>query len=207
MSKLLLVTASPRYAGSHSRMLAREFLALATEHDSELDVVERDLFAEPPVELSNSMIHGFFNIPGDDQGAINAALSVSNRLTSELMSADTIVIATPMYNFNVPAPLKAWIDLVIRSGITFEKVADGQLRGLCSGKRILVLCAMGGRFAETRFNLVEPYFRLISEFIGVDQVEFLYLQGTSRQDSDLQQAVAQLRRDMLAFIQPPCVPA
>ena len=201
MHKVLMVTASPRYAGSHSRRMATEFLQLLGNQHFEFMVTERDLFAEAPPALSNAMIQGFFRQPANDPAQVKAELTLSDRYTAELMSADTVVVATPMYNFNVPAALKAWIDLVIRSGITFEKVADGKLEGRCQGKRLLVLCSMGGCFADTKFNLIEPYFRLITEFIGLDQVEFIYLQGTARSDLDRDSALESARQAMLDFIQ------
>ena len=35
-------------------------------------------------------------------------------MVAEIMAADVIVIGAPIYNFSVPAALKAWIDLVAR---------------------------------------------------------------------------------------------
>ena len=45
-------------------------------------------------------------------------LKVSDTLVEELVQANTIVIGAPMYNFAIPAPLKAWIDQVVRVGKT-----------------------------------------------------------------------------------------
>ncbi len=201
MNNFLIVTASPRYAGSHSRMLADTFTSMVRERHPGAELVDRDLIAEVPPPLTNEMIHGFFRKDGLDQRQVDASLRVSDRYVNELLSTDCLVIATPMYNFNVPATLKAWIDLVVRSGVTFEKVADGQLRGLCQGKRAIVLCSMGGRFAKDQINLVEPYLRLVGDFIGLEKVEFVYLEGTATESFDEKQALQSAERQMAKFIE------
>lgn len=201
MNNFLLVTASPRYTGSHSRMLADRFTSMVRRLHPEAEIVDRDLVAEIPPPLTNEMIHGFFRKDGLDQKQVDASLKVSDRYTNELLSADCLVIATPMYNFNVPATLKAWIDLVVRSGVTFEKVADGQLRGLCQGKKAIVLCSMGGRFAKKQINLVEPYLRLVADFIGLEEVEFVYMEGTATASFDEKQALFSAEQQMAAFIE------
>ena len=200
MQKLLMVTASPRYSGSHSRALADLFTQLAREVYPDVTLIDRDLVAEPPPHITNEMIHGIFNKPGPDPQRIQHSLKTSNLYTDEVLSADCLAIATPMYNFNVPSTLKAWIDLVVRPGLTFEKVADGNLRGLCQAKRAIVLCSMGGRFANKPNNLLEPYFRLIGDFIGLQQMEFVYLEGTSRDDFDEGSGLVRARNTMTSFL-------
>lgn len=200
MQKLLMVTVSPRYLGSHSRALADLFTQLAREVYPDVTFIDRDLVAEPPPHITDEMIHGIFNKPGPDPQKIQHSLKISNLYTDELLAADCLAIATPMYNFNVPSTLKAWIDLVVRPGLTFEKVADGQLRGLCQEKRAIVMCSMGGRFVNKPNNLLEPYFRLIADFIGLKQIEFVYLEGTSRADFDEGSALANAKQAMVSFL-------
>jgi len=201
MNNFLMVTASPRYTDSHSRMLSDRFAALVRGRYPEAILVDRDLVADPPPMLTNEMIHGFFRKPGLDQKQVTASLTVSDRYTHELLSADCVVIATPMYNFNVPATLKAWIDLVVRSGLTFEKVSDGQLRGLCKGKKAIVLCSMGGWFAKKQINLVEPYLCLVGDFIGLEEVEFVYIEGTATATFDQEKALLAAEVQMQKFIE------
>jgi len=201
MKNCLIVTASPRYSGSHSRMLADKFVSLFKSRYPQASFVHRDLVADSPPMLTNEMIHGFFRKPGLDSRQVEASLTVSDRYTHELLSADFLVIATPMYNFNVPATLKSWIDLVVRSGLTFEKVADGQLRGLCKGKKAVVLCSMGGWFAKKQMNLVEPYLRLIADFIGLESVEFVYLEGTATSAFNQEKALLDAEAKMKRFVE------
>lgn len=201
MKKLLLVTVSPRYAGSHSRNLADLFVQSARQMYPDVTLIDRNLSAMPPPHITNEMIHGIFNKPGLDPQEVQKSLKMSNLYTDELLAADCLAIASPMYNFNVPSTLKAWIDLVVRPGLTFEKVADGQLRGLCQGKRAIVLCSMGGRFATTPNNLLEPYLRIIGDFIGLQQIEFVYLEGTARADFDEIATLSDARQAMVSFLE------
>ena len=71
------------------------------------------------------------------------ALARSNELTDELLAADVLVMAAPMYNFTIPSTLKAWLDHVLRAGITFKYTPTGP-QGLLTGKRAIVLTARGG---------------------------------------------------------------
>lgn len=69
---------------------------------------------------------------------------VSDTLVAEILAADHILIATPVYNYNVPASLEAWVDHIVRKGMTLD--ADG--RGLVTGKTATVLIASGGICTE-----------------------------------------------------------
>jgi FMN-dependent NADH-azoreductase len=105
-------------------------------------------------------------------------MALSNRYISELQSADEIVITTPIYNLSIPAALKAWIDQIVRYGVTFTKTASGGFEGLVRGKRVIVIVASGSDFRPTSpggaYNFVEPYLRAVLGFIGITQVEFVY---------------------------------
>ena len=100
-------------------------------------------------------------------------LQLSDDLVTELLAADHIVIATPVYNYNVPASLKAWVDHIVRKGLTLG--FDG--RGLVSGKRATVLVASGGIYTEGSpirdRDIATAYLRLILNVIGITDVTFV----------------------------------
>lgn len=100
-------------------------------------------------------------------------LELSNELVSELLAVDHIVIATPVYNYNVPALLKAWIDHVVRKGLTLG--LDG--RGLVTGKKATVLIASGGIYTEGSpiqdRDIATRYLRLVLGVIGISDVTFV----------------------------------
>jgi FMN-dependent NADH-azoreductase len=107
-------------------------------------------------------------------------LSISDELVEELLAADTIVIGAPMYNLTVSAPLKAWIDQIVRVGRTFLYGPDGS-RGVLKGKRVVVLTSRGGSFRPgsltAQYDHQEPYLRHILGFIGLTDITFIHAEN------------------------------
>jgi FMN-dependent NADH-azoreductase len=106
-----------------------------------------------------------------DAGA-RATLDLSDRLIAELKAADTIVIGMPIYNFGMPASLKAWIDLVARSGVTFRYGEDGPV-GLLEGKRAVVAVASGGTRVGSDIDFATGHLRHVLGFMGITDVELV----------------------------------
>ncbi len=104
------------------------------------------------------------------------ALALSDELIAELQANDTIVIAAPMYNFNIPTQLKNYFDLIARAGVTFRYTENGP-EGLVKNKRAIILTSRGGIHKGTPTDLVEPYLRLFLGFIGITEVEFVFAEG------------------------------
>ncbi|MEQ8367502.1 MAG: NAD(P)H-dependent oxidoreductase, partial [Roseicyclus sp.] len=105
----------------------------------------------------------------DDQ---KAKLALSDDLVAELKAADTIVIGLPIYNFGVPAALKAWVDQVARAGVTFQYSEYGP-KGLLDGKRAIVVVASGGTEAGSDIDFATGYIRHVLAFIGITEVDFV----------------------------------
>jgi FMN-dependent NADH-azoreductase len=86
-----------------------------------------------------------------------------------------------MYNFAVPAVLKAWIDHVVRAGKTFQYGASGP-EGLAKGRKVLVTVASGGVYDKNSghesYNYEIPYLRHILGFIGITDITFVQAGGT-----------------------------
>ncbi len=106
-------------------------------------------------------------------------VAFADALIAEIETADTIVLAVPMYNFSIPSTLKAWIDHIARAGRTFRYIAAGS-EGLLKGKKVFVVTVRGGIYSEGpagAFDFQEPYLRAVLGFIGLDDVTFLHLEG------------------------------
>jgi FMN-dependent NADH-azoreductase len=101
-----------------------------------------------------------------------AELAVSDALVAELEAADVIVIGAPIYNFSIPAVLKAWIDMVARAGVTFRYGEDGP-EGLLNNKKAYVVMASGGVPIGSAMDFASPYLRHLLGFIGIHDVEFI----------------------------------
>ncbi|MEO6004708.1 MAG: NAD(P)H-dependent oxidoreductase [Opitutus sp.] len=189
---LLHVDASPRGERSYSRRLGTKFVTAWQSAHPDAAVINRDIGREPPPFVSEAWVEGAF-APADQQSpAARAAIGVSNGYVDELLSADELVITTPMYNLSVPAVLKAWIDQVVRVGRTFA-INNGAFQGLARAKRAIVVVASGSDYrvgsAGSSYNFLEPYLRAVLGFIGITTVEFVYAHSLGSGQAVASQAV------------------
>lgn len=176
MSKILVIESSARTQGSISRQLTAEFIGQWQAAHPADSVTVRDLARDPVPHLDATLL-GSWMTPAEQQSeAEQAALARSNLLTGELLAADVLVLAAPMYNFGIPSTLKAWLDHVLRAGVTFKYTETGP-QGLLSGKRAIVLTARGGIYAGGSMDHQEPYLRQALAFIGIHDVRFVHAEG------------------------------
>lgn len=122
-------------------------------------------------------------------------MALSDELIGEMEAAETFVIGLPVYNFMVPASLKAWIDLVARAGRTFRYTESGPV-GLLEGKRAIVAVASGGTEVGSDIDRATPYLRFILGFMGIDDVTFIAADALA-QDAEAKIAEAQAEIDAL----------
>ena len=178
MSRILVIESSARHQGSVSRQLTEQFIAQWRQAHPDDQVQVRDLAVEPVPHLDADLLGGWMKPAGQQSAAEQEALQRSDRLTDELLAADVLVLAAPMYNFAIPSTLKAWLDHVLRAGKTF-KYSDTGPQGLLTGKRAFVLTARGGIYAGGTLDHQEPYLRQALGFIGIHDVEFVHAEGLS----------------------------
>ena len=136
------------------------------------DVTVRDLALEPLPQITNTWAVARATPEGDRAPEQIEALKESDKLVAEMMAADTIVIGAPIYNFSVPASLKAWIDLVARVGVTFRYTEAGA-EGLVKGKRVIIAMASGGVPAGAPVDFNTPYLKTVLGFMGMDDVTII----------------------------------
>ena len=182
MAKVLHINSSVRNNGSLSRQLSGEFVAKLAAHGA--SVVERDLAQNPVPHLTEEVMGAFFT-PADQRSAqAAAAVRLSDTLVDELLAADVLVLAAPMYNFSVPSTLKAWIDHVARAGRTFQYTATGPV-GLATGKKAVIFTASGGVYSEgpgAAYDYLSTYLRAALGFLGITDIEFVRAQGLAYGD-------------------------
>ena len=174
---LLHLDASPRGARSHSRKLGEDFLANWRAARPNGRVVVRDIGREPPPFVTEAWVEGAFAPADTHSPAAREALAVSNRYVDDLLAADQLVITTPIYNFSIPAALKAWIDQIVRFGRTFTKNETG-FEGLAKKTHAFIIVASGSDLRPGTpggaYNHLEPYLRAVLGFIGITDVQFVY---------------------------------
>lgn len=183
MTLLLRINSSSRKTGSHSAAVADHFEACFRQRHPGCRVITRHVADGSIPIISQKTIEGFYTPPEAMSAELLEATSLSDELISELQEADTLLIAAPIYNFTVPAALKAWIDQVVRIGHTFA-YEDGRFSGLARTRRAVVVCAYGAEgyldgqpFAAA--NFVEPYLRFLLSFLGIRDIRFIAVQGTT----------------------------
>lgn len=126
-------------------------------------------------------ISGAFGTPDHHTESQKSALAISDELIDELLEAHEIIIGTPMYNFALPAILKAWIDHVVRFGKTFTYGTDGR-EGLAEGRKVIIVVASGQKYDGASglgaYDYELPYLKHILDFIGITDVTFMQGGGT-----------------------------
>ena len=173
MTKLLVIESSPRGQHSVSRAMTRRFVQEWVASHPDGEVIERDLMNSGLEFVNAAWLQAYFTPATQHSPEMTSVLKLSDELVAELLAVDHIVIATPVYNYNVPAVLKAWIDHVVRKGLTLG--FDG--RGLVTGKKASVLIASGGIYTEGSpiqdRDIASQYLRLILGVIGITDVTFV----------------------------------
>jgi FMN-dependent NADH-azoreductase len=170
MSRLLVIETSPRGNASISRQLTRRFVDQWRAAHAGGEIVLRDLAETALPHVTAPWLQAYFTPPDRQSPEMQAALRQSDELVAELLAADHLVIATPVYNYNVPAALKAWFDHVVRKGRTLG--FDG--KGLLEGKKATVLIASGGVYSKGSpmrdRDIAATWLRLILNVIGISDV-------------------------------------
>ncbi|MEZ1315838.1 FMN-dependent NADH-azoreductase [Pseudomonas fluorescens] len=195
MSRVLIIESSARQQDSVSRQLTQTFINQWKAAHPQDEITVRDLAVSPVPHLDINLLGGWMKAAEQRSEIEQASLERSNQLTDEVLAADVLVLAAPMYNFAIPSTLKAWLDHVLRAGVTFKYTETGPL-GLLSGKRAYVLTARGGIYAGGPADHQEPYLRQVMGFIGIHDVTFIHAEGMNLggdfQEKGLNQANAKL---------------
>jgi FMN-dependent NADH-azoreductase len=178
---ILVLHSSARALGSHSRELAAHLVERLQGAHPGAQVKTRDLAADPVPHVSAEFTSAIFVPPPAQTAEQQAALALSNTLVGELLAADILVISAPMYNLSVPSALKAWIDHIVRPGLTFSFGPEG-FEGLLRGKQAYVVTPSGGVYSHgprTAEDFNTPYLRQILGFVGITDVVFIRGEGLS----------------------------
>ena len=170
MPTLLVIESSPRGDQSMSRGLTAMFVERWKKNHPDGRVVERDLMQSNLPFVTLPWLGAYFT-PAEQQTAeMKDLLALSNELVEEILAADYIAIGTPVYNYNLPAVLKAYIDHIVRKGMTLGFAGEG----LVHGKVCTILMASGGVYTQGSpiqdRDMATQYLRLILKVIGIDDV-------------------------------------
>ena len=175
---ILEISASARSEGSMSRLLTCDLLQALEDRHGDITVTRRNVAEGLPFVDADWVVAT--NTPEEERSeAQRRKLAFSDELVQELMAADILVIGAPIYNFSVPASLKAWIDMIARVRLTFRYTENGPV-GLLEGKKAYVLTPSGGVPVGSPVDFATPYLRHALGFVGITDVHIVGAQGADR---------------------------
>lgn len=161
---------------SISRKLADCFVKSYRAQQPDTGYIQRDLAMTPPDFISVDWIAACFKKTelSDEEAKV---LALSDELIDEVASADLIVISAPMYNYGMPAALKAWFDQVIRINKTFSfdlARGDCPIEPILGGKTLVLLSSCGESGfepggAQAHKDHLGAHIQLLSRYLGASR--------------------------------------
>lgn len=179
MATILVIESSGRKEGSVSRQLVGEFLEQVQAQHPGHTIVRRDLAHDPIPVLSDGVVEAIRTHPDKLTAEQRQQTALSEKLIAELKAADFVVIGAPMYNWSIPAALKAWLDQIMRIGLTFTYGGSGVV-GLLGDKPALVVLVRGGAYdspERAAVDMQKPYLTNVLNVIGLS-ASFAVMEGS-----------------------------
>lgn len=211
MSKVLYITANPKQESkSFGLRVGREFINEYKKLNKDDVIEEINLFDTYVPMVDKDILNAweklangteFQNLKEEEKNKVAAFSS----LTDQFINADKYVIVTPIWNFTIPAVMKAYLDTVCVAGKTFKYTENGPV-GLLQGKKVIHVQASGGFFSEEpgkNLDFGTNYIRTIMNFIGITDYETIYVEGMNqfpeRAESFLDKAINNVDEVVLSF--------
>ncbi len=199
--KLLHIDSSILGPNSVSRTLTAEVVEQQRRQHPGLEVIYRDLAAQPHLHFSPAHLAASYGVTPD--AAVANDLVDGNAVIEELFAADIIVIGAPMYNFAVPTQLKAWIDRSLVAGRTFHYTPTGPEGLLPKGKRVIAVSSRGGFYGPdsplAALDHQEAYLKQALGFIGLTDVTVVRAEGLAVSPESKEAALAAARQEISAL--------
>ena len=181
---ILHIISSPR-SNSYSARLGHQIVEKLLAAHPGGTVHERNLAIHPLPHLEEVFVQGIFTPAEARTPGQQAAVRHSDEVIDQVLAADVLVIGSPMYNFSIPSSLKAWLDHLVRAGVTFSYGANGP-EGLLRNKKVYLALASGGVYSGgspmAAYDFMAPYLKPVLAFIGLSDVEVVRVEGTSIPD-------------------------
>ena len=166
--KIYQIDSSARKEGSTSRQLSKKLLNKIKKPGDE--IIYRDLDDE--MLFISKLTESGMKIPLEKQTEDHKKMfELSDKLVLELKESDIIIISAPIYNFGLPATLKAWSDLAARVDTTFKYTPDGKRIGLLKNKKAYLVITSGGTKIGSKEDFLTPWLKFILNFFGIDKIE------------------------------------
>lgn len=195
-NNILHIDSSPRGGESVSKKLTAQVVENLKSKQPNSTVTYKDLSTGVPF-VDSQVLAGYWSPAEDHSEEVKKAVLPSNQAIQEIMDADTIVIGVPMWNFHIPATVKAWVDLIVRTGLTFTQDENGYKGLLPPGKKAYVVVTTGGVAIGTDYDMASKYMQAILSFIGISDIEIIGAGGLMLPDGE---ATLKAAQDQIAAI-------
>lgn len=192
--------------GSHSRKLTHLFVSEWQKRHPKDTLTKRDVGLNPPSFITRDWIQSAFTSAENQEPWMTKILAESDQLIDELIVADILVIGAPLYNFGMPAALKAWVDLVVRMGRTVDydpTTPEAPFTPLLADRprHAIILSSRGGAGfgpgqALAHMNHLEPGLTTVLEFIGITNVHQIAVEDQEAGGELLAASVADAERQV-----------
>ena len=196
--KLLQVDSSVLGTNSVSRQLTAEIVAEWRRVHLDTTVEHLDLAVDTPNHFDANAL-GIKVAVAEPTEAQKRENAVSEKLVSQFLAADVIVVGAPLYNFSIPSQLKAWIDRLGQVGRTFKYTEKGPV-GLAGGKTVIVASTRGGMYSTSEGGQAmehqESYLKVIFGFFGITDVRIVRAEGLAMGDAAKAAAIESARADI-----------
>ena len=199
--KLLHVDVSPKGARSTSRALSAYFVERLRTCVPGLKVDYLDLAAHPPMHVSEMFTAAAYTPSADRTPEMRAALAESDALCAQLLAADTLLFAMPMYNWSMPSVFKAYVDAIVRADLTYAVTPDGHYHGRLRAQRVLFLTTRGADLRPgspvAGLDALTPALRAAFGFVGVSDPLFVDAQPVQfARPEERSEALARARSEL-----------
>ncbi|MGZ0078426.1 FMN-dependent NADH-azoreductase [Methylomonas sp. YC3] len=195
---ILQINSSIRAENAYSSRLADSLVAGLRQQAPTAQLTVRDLAKTPHPLLDEAALIAL-STPAEQRSAEQAQrVALDDALIAEIQQADILVLTAPMYNFGIPAQLKAWIDAIARARVTFQYTANG-VEGLLKNKQVYVIQTAGGKHSGTETDSQSAYLRTVLGFLGMTDVTFIYAEGLAM-GNDAEQLALQAAANQIAAL-------
>ncbi|WP_417528825.1 FMN-dependent NADH-azoreductase [Marinomonas shanghaiensis] len=193
---------------SISKSFGRCFIDTWLNKNHQDRVVNRDLGLNPPTFICQDWIAAAFTPEQKRSKAQKLALAESDTYFNEVVQADVILITAPMYNYGMPAVLKAWFDQMLRVNKTFTfdlARGDFPIEPILSGKT-LVLLTSSGEFGfgvggvREQMNHLGPHIKELAKYLGVDTFYEIGSEYQEFADDRHASSVKKAKQDIAALV-------
>ena len=189
--KILRIDSSARHKDSVSRSLNDLAVATLQNHLGVINLTQRDMRTGIG-NISNAWRNASLTPDGSRSSDDRSVLAQSQALVSEVAEADMLLLAAPIYNFNIPAALKSWIDLICRDNVDGARAKN--LAGAFKHKQALVVLTSNYTKSGGKDDFATPYLAFMMKFIGIEEVAFIDATGLA---NDRNTIVARAEDDMI----------